>query len=185
MISLVSGLPILQVGDRGICDYSTAWLESSVRRAAREAGHADWWFAEDIVKSLFLYLEERYDGSVITVNQLFEKLRLTIAALGFDEIAKRLRDQVPPCRISLPQIASEASESGFYEWRFFERLGSRLDEAAGMGAEHICASGLKRAVRQLCGAKRWCRTCDHLHREIVAFIEGKLSGHERLTFQIA
>ena len=184
MISLASGLPLLQVGNSGISDYSSEWLETSIRNAAEEAGHDEWWFASDIVRSLFLYLKERFQSSVITVNQLFEKLRLTLTALGFNDIANNLRDQVPPCRISLMQIAHEASSSGFYELCFFQRLGARLDDASEMGTKTICASGLKMAVKQLCGSKRWSRSCDRLHWEILSFIQRRLGNRQDLTVQI-
>ncbi len=184
MISLASGLPLLQIGDRGVSEYSSEWLETSIRRAAEEAGHAEWWFAPDIVRSLFLYLKERFQSTVITVNQLFEKLRLTLTALGFQDIAKHLHDQVPPYKISLLQIASEASVSGSYELSFFQRLGASLDEAVVTGTDLIHAHGIKSAVRKLCGARRWGPSCERLQKEILAFMEERAGREASLTLRI-
>ncbi len=184
MIALASGLPVLQIGDCGIREYSAEWLEGSIRSAAKEAGHSEWWFAADIVKSLFLYLRERFTSGVITVNELFEKLRLTLGALGFQDIADHLHDEVPPCRIQLHHLALEASASGFYEWRFFTRLAEMLDEARRTSAEVIVATESENAVKVLLGAKRWTRACQRLHEEIVAFVQNHVREHHTLKLQL-
>ena len=82
------------------------------------------------------------------------------------------------------QIAHEAASSGSYELCFFQRLGARLDDAAGLGTNTICASGIKIAVKQLCGSKRWSLSCENLYREILSFIEQRLGDHQGLTLQI-
>lgn len=184
MISIASGLPLLQVGDRGISEYSSEWLETSIRSAAEQAGHAEWWFATDVVRSLFLYLKERFHSNVITVNELFEKIRLTLEALGFQDIAIHLHDQVPPCRISLVQVAHEAWMSGSYELCFFQRLGTCLDEAVATGTDTIHLCGLKPATKKLRGAKRWSPACAQLHQEILVFIDRRARGKEALTLQV-
>jgi hypothetical protein len=185
MISLASGLPVLQIGDRGVSHYSSDWLETSIRSAAAEAGHEGWWFATDIVRSLFLYLRDRFQDTVITVNQLFDKLRLTLSALGFQDIATHLHDQVPPCQISLMQLASEAETNGFYELHFFRRLGESIDEAVATGTPLISTTGLRRAVRRLCGAKRWSPRCERLYQDTLTFIRNRTSAHEAVRVQIA
>ncbi|MCH1503077.1 hypothetical protein OAN94_06060 [Verrucomicrobiales bacterium] len=185
MISLASGLPVLQIGDRGVSHYSSDWLETSIRSAAAEAGHEKWWFATDIVRSLFLYLRDRFQDTVITVNQLFEKLRLTLTALGFQDIATHLHDQVPPCRISLMQLAVEAETNGFYEFYFFRRLGESLDDAVATGTHLIATNGLRRAIRRLCGAKRWSPSCERLYQDTLTFIRNRTADHHAVRVQIA
>jgi hypothetical protein len=184
MISFASGLPLLQVGDRGVSDYSSEWLETSVRAAAAEAGHDEWWFATDIVRSLFLYLKERFHASVITVNELFEKLRLTLVALGFNDIADHLHDEVPPVAISLVRLANEAMVSGAYEFRFFQRLEESLDSALGAETKVVQVQGLKTAVRRLCGAKRWSPACEKLHKEILTFMRSRVEGQPTLKLHV-
>ncbi len=184
MISFASGLPVLQVGDCGVSDYSSEWLETSIRSAAAEAGHGEWWFATDIVKSLFLYLKERFDSSVITVGELFEKLRLTLTALGFNDIASHLHDEIPPMAISLVRMANEASVSGGYELSFFRRLAESLDAAVGSETRVIHMRGLKPAVRRLCGAKRWSPSCEALHGEILTFVQRRMDGFSAVNLQI-
>ena len=185
MISLASGLPVLQIGDRCVSHYSSEWLETSIRSAAEEAGHEGWWFASDIVRSLFLYLRDCFQDTVITVNQLFEKLRLTLSALGFQDIATHLLDQVPPCRISLMQLATDAEMNGFYELHFFRKLGESLDEAIATGTHLVSTSGLRRAVRVLCGAKRWSPSCESLYQDTLTFIRDRTAAHDAVQVQIA
>lgn len=184
MISLASGLPILQVGERGISEYSPEWLETSVRAAAERAGHDEWWFASDIVRSLFVYLRDRFNATVITVGELFEKLRLTLSALGFQDIAGQLRDQVPPFKISLIRMANEAAKGGSYELSFFQRLGRQVDEAVQTGATVVHATGIKAAVRKLRGARRWTTRCDVLQEEIMGFVRQRAKQREGITLHV-
>lgn len=170
MISLASGLPLLQIDNRRIAGYSKEWLEQSVQEAAAQAGHEKWWFATDIVKSLFLYLRERFEATVITVTELFGKLRATLEVLGFQDIAERLEDQTPPLRVSLTEIAAKA-KAGAYELDFFKALTKTLEG----GGSEVYADGLQDAVRLLCGTKRWNRRCESLCQEIVTFLQSQVN----------
>ncbi len=174
MISLASGLPLLQIDDRRIAGYSPEWLEQSIQKAAAQAGHEKWWFASDIVKSLFLYLRERFEATVITVNELFGKLRATLEILGFQDIAARLVDQTPPLRVSLTELAQKASV-GAYELDFFKALAQVLGDASKEEGSEVHAEGLRDAVRMLCGTSRWTRRCEVLRQEIVNFVQSRLS----------
>ena len=174
MISLASGLPLLQIDDRCIAGYSPEWLEQSIQKAAAQAGHEKWWFASDIVKSLFLYLRERFEATVITLSELFGKLRATLEMLGFQDIAARLVDQVPPMRVSLTEIARKAS-AGTYELDFFRALAQLFSEAGKQDGGEVHADGLRDAVRLLCGTSRWSRRCEVLRQEIVTFVQSQQS----------
>ncbi len=184
MISLASGLPLLQLGDQGVSDYSPQWLENSIQQAAAEAGHDKWWFATDIVKSLFLYLKERFQSSVITINELFGKIRHTLEALGFGDIASRLHDQMPPWRISLTKMAFDASQDA-YELHFFPRLKQQLDQAGQSGAELIYADGLRDAVKLLCSTNRWKPQCEKLRGEVLTFINDHLKSGQALRVRVS
>jgi hypothetical protein len=179
MISLASGLPLLQIDNHRIAGYSREWLEQSIQNAAAQAGHEKWWFATDIVKSLFLYLRERFEATVITVNELFGKLRATLEVLGFHDIAARLEDQTPPLRVSLTEIATKAT-AGAYELDFFKVLAKTLQDVR----TEVYADGLRDAVRVLCGTKRWNRRCDMLRQEIVNFLESQVSQEGTLKVHV-
>ena len=51
MICLPAHMPLLRVGAKEVTHYEKEWLEEAISRAALEAGHEKWWFAEDVAKS--------------------------------------------------------------------------------------------------------------------------------------
>lgn len=183
MISLASGLPLLQIGDQEITDYTPQWLEDSILEAASQAGHEQWWFASDVVRSLFIYLRDRFQSSVITLEELFEKLRRTLDVLGFHDISEQLHERVPPRRISLLALARQSILGGF-ELEFFDKLARELEQVERVGASQVRISDLKPAVKLLCGADRWRRDCETLAKHINDFIEGHLSHRDTVTFQV-
>lgn len=183
MIAFASGLPLLKIGNQAIAEYSPQWLEDTIRRAANHAGHESWWFAQDIVRSVFIYLRERFHASVISIEELFEKVRRTLEMLGFHDIAEQLSDTPPPWLISLPQIVSEAS--GGYELRFFQLLRLRMEEALKAGATQIHFVGLRPAAKTLCGASKWRMDCDQICEEVKLIAERQLSENNRVELHIS
>ena len=182
MVALASNLPLLKVGDSERTDYDTRWLESHIRDAAQTAGHDGWWFAEDIARSVFVYLEKRFSATVITLEQIADKVRLILRGLAFEDIAKELTIKAPPFRIDLPALAMRAGSG--YELVFFQLLVREIEIAAQSGAEYVSVTGVKAATRTLCGTRRWHRGCTPVHRELNAFVEHQLKFHEFSRFCI-
>lgn len=162
-------MPLLMIGSKEVVHYEKEWLQEAISRAALEAGHEGWWFAEDVAKGMILYLQKRFRRNTITLQELFDKISKTLTTIGFQDVADKLVPTPPPLRISLIDLAREAGSG--YELVFFELLRQQLLEARNFGAEQIHFSELKRCVKHLRGTKRWGKDCDLLEREIVHFVQ--------------
>ncbi len=165
MIALPNQLPLLQYGDHEVDQYESRWLKDSITEAAHKAGHNDWWFANEIAQAVIEYLRHRFAGTVITIDALYDKIEQVLSHLGWRDIASALQVEPPPIRISLVEIATEAGSG--YELNFFELLRRRVREIASISPRQIQVYGLRDAVMEICGAKRWSQRCDSLRAEII------------------
>lgn len=168
MIALPNQLPLLQFGDHEVVQYESRWLKDSITEAARKAGHNDWWFANEIAQAVIEYLRHRFGGTVITIDDLYEKIERVLSHLGWRDIASELEAEPPPIRISLVDVATSAGSG--YELNFFQLLQQRIREVASISTGQIQLYGLRDAVKLLCGAKRWSTKCEALKQEIVVYV---------------
>ena len=176
MIALPAQLPLLRVGRYEVTTYGKDWLEENIRDAARAAGQGDWWFTPDIVRSLMIYLRERFHGTTITLEELTEKIRTTLEKIGFQEIGDRVALTPPALSLSLDDLAREAGEG--FELRFFQLLDARLRELAELGAPAIALTASHDGVKRLCATKYWTQTCRQLEGEIATFLRTRMAASE-------
>jgi hypothetical protein len=174
MIALPSDLPLLQVGRYELMAYEPSWVEGCIREAAEAAGHADWWFACDITRSLMLFLRNNYPGTSVTLEYLNVRIRQVLEQVGFNDIGQHVRLTPPQLQISLQDMAVEAE--GF-ELRFFQILEQRLEELLDLGARRITLKHSRRGVKTLRAVKNWSPKCDDLEQNIVHFLRSRL--HDR------
>ena len=182
MIALPAQLPLLRVGRYEVTTYGQDWLEENIRDAARAAGQADWWFTPDIVRSLMIYLRERFPGSTITLDELTAKIRGILEKIGFTEIGDRVALTPPALSLSLDDLAREAGEG--FELRFFQLLDARLQELADLGAPAVSLTESHDGVKRLCAAKYWTRTCRKLEQEIAIFLRNRMAGSEGCRIEL-
>lgn len=170
MIALPSRMPLLRAGRFHIPggENSAEWIEKNLREAAQAAGREDWWFAADVVRSLMIYLRDRFPGSVITVEELAEKIRSTLEVIGFGEIGRRLHLRPARVTLSLADLAREAGDG--FELKFFQLLEARLEEIDRLGAGEVSLTETRLGVKHLRAAKYWCRSCRELEREIAGYL---------------
>jgi len=171
MIALPSDLPLLQVGRYELMAYEPSWLEAAIKEAAEAAGHADWWFACDITRSLMLFLRNNYAGTSVTLEYLNRRIRQVLQQVGFEDIGDHVNLTPPQVNLSLHDLAMEAE--GF-ELRFFQILEQRLDELLGLGARKITLKHARRGVKTLRAVKNWSAKCDDLEQNIVHFLRSRL-----------
>ena len=182
MIALPAQLPLLRVGRYEVTTYGQDWLEENIRDAARAAGQADWWFTPDIVRSLMIYLRERFPGSTITLDELTGKIRSILEKIGFTEIGDRVALTPPALSLSLDDLAREAGEG--FELRFFQLLDARLQELADLGAPAVSLTEAHDGVKRLCAAKYWTQTCRKLEQEIAIFLRNRMAGSEGCRIEL-
>lgn len=173
MIALPSNLPLLRVGRYELVTYGAEWVEESIKDAAREAGHDEWWFACDITRSLMLFLRNKYAGTAITLEDMNRRIQQILSKIGFKDIGDRVQLSPPQLNLSLHDLALEAD--GF-ELRFFQLLDERLAELVQLGARHIALSHSKKGVKTLRSARHWGPKCDELEQDILHFLRNKLSS---------
>lgn len=173
MIALPAQLPLLRVGRYEVTTYSQDWLEENIRDAARAAGQGDWWFTPDIVRSLMIYLRERFPGTTITLDELTVKIRSVLEKIGFTDIGDRVALTPPALSLSLDDLAREAGEG--FELRFFQLLDARLTELATLGAPAIALTASHDGVKRLCATKYWTQSCRQLESEIVTFLDRRMA----------
>jgi hypothetical protein len=182
MIALSSGLPLLRVGSCELSTYGPEWVAECIHTAARVAGHTNWWFAEDIARSLIVYLRNRFPGSAITLQEMTERIQHTLKRIGFTDISAHIRLTPPALRLSLNDLAREAE--GF-ELRFFQLLDARLTELKGLGARRIEITASREGVKHLCAARHWSQACKMLTIDIAHFIAlREATGENRCAIEL-
>jgi hypothetical protein len=172
MIALPSNLPLLRVGRFELTAYEASWVEESIRNAAREAGHDQWWFASDITKSLMLFLRDKFAGTVITLEEMNGRIRQILSRIGFKDIGDRVNLAPPLLHLSVQDLALEAD--GF-ELRFFQLLEARLAELMELGTRRISLSHTRTGVKTLRAARHWSPKCEDLEQDILNFLRNRLS----------
>jgi hypothetical protein len=171
MISLPSRLPLLVVGPGESTTYEKQWVVDAIESAARAAGHKDgWWFAPDIARSLLVYLEDRYEGTTVTIEDLAARIRHTLKSIGFHEIGQNLALQPPPLTLSLSDLASESSGSPLH---FFALLDTRLNELSALGVRCLCLTNARPGVKFLTNSRHWSPRCQQLISEIRHFLDAR------------
>lgn len=184
MIALPSSLPLIKISPDNLVACDAEWLRSNVREAASRAEVPEW-FADDVVTGVITFLRNHYEGTTITIDSLYDRIRDTLGNLGLDDLAEELTPAVPPLRISLSDLAIKAGDG--YELAFFQLLEQRFASATRNGVEHVYFYGLRNCVQNLTSLKRWSRRCENLQNEITRFLEheAEKAGTERPNLSLA
>lgn len=168
MISLIGNRPALQIGPCQVIDYDTAWLDDALRRAADEAGIADFPFVADIRGGIVQYLETKCPLKLLPLDDLFDRVRKMLVTIGWETIAEKLRPLAPPVTVSLLRAAMAAGNG--FELAFFGALRAELADLKSAGAEEIRFIGLRESAMILRGAESWNKHCELLLAEIETFL---------------
>jgi hypothetical protein len=178
MIALRSDLPLLRVGDHQLMEYDAKWIAWNLRQAANRTGREDWWIADDIAHGVLSYLKHRYQDTTITVEILVEKIRKTLAKIGFSDIGTALELQIPRVTLDLLELAKE---SGRLQLIFLPKLESRLRELIASGATDILCVHARAACQALAGKKIWSPEAAGEKRQIEAMVD-RMGMLEKIEF---
>lgn len=168
MIAILGNRPALKVGRHQVLDYDTSWIDAAILRAARAANHDDFPFVDEIRGGIIEYLESKCSLKMLTLSELFDRVRRMLRQIGCESIAENLHPLAPPVTVSLVHAAMSAGNG--FELAFYEILRNELDELRDLGAEEIRFTGLRESVCILRGTQKWNRTCEPLLREIEQFL---------------
>jgi hypothetical protein len=176
VISFIGNRPAIQIGRYQVIDYDTTWLDVALKRAALAAEHEDFPFVKDIRTGIVQYLETKCPLKMLSLEDLFEKMRRMLIKIGCERIAEKLQPLAPPVTISLVRAAMEAGNG--FELAFFETLRSEIGDLRNAGAEEILFVGLRESAMILRGASKWNKHCEALLQEIQAFVSAWDRDHE-------
>lgn len=168
MIAFIANRPALQIGRHQVFDYDTSCLEEALRRAARAADQEDFPFVNDIHSGIVKYLETKCTLRLLTINELYERMRKMLMKIGCVKIADELKPLAPPLTLSLVESANEAGNG--FELAFFERLRAEISELRKAGAETILFTGLRESSLILQGSTKWNKHCERMLSEMDAFL---------------
>ncbi len=172
MIALPARLPMIQLSQDQVAACEPDWLLRTLQNATKGTSIPEW-LANDVLRGVLFYLQENFDGSVIGVNELFDRLRRSLQSVGLKEVAENLPTTPPPVRISLTDLARRAGTG--YELAFFSLLEDQVRQAAHGGAQKLHCYGLRKCVKQLAARQRWNRRCERLQTEIMRFLQDQFS----------
>lgn len=168
MIAFIANRPALQIGRHQVFDYDTSCLEEALRRAARAADQEDFPFVNDIHSGVVKYLETKCTLRLLTLAELYERVRKMLMKIGCVKIADELKPLAPPLTLSLVDSATEAGNG--FELAFFENLRIEIGELRKAGAEKILFTGLRESSQILQGSTKWNKHCERMLSEMNAFL---------------
>lgn len=181
MVCITPRLPSVQFGRHQTHRYDTDWIEQSIARAAAEAGHTKWVFANDIARGVIEYLSEKFPAPNISLSDLGNKISNTLETIGFPDIAALLEMAPPPVAISLASIARETGPA--FELLFFQNLDNQIKKALADGVDKIRFTGLRHCLHLICPARKNKRGDRHeeLQLEIIEFVRTRASSRPGVT----
>lgn len=126
MIGFRNNRPLLKLGDFLIAEYGEQWLADALESAARQAG-TTLPFKEDLLASVRYYLEHECDLSVMSLSDLYDRIRRMLRDVGLSHLARELKDMTPPITVSVAEIARSVPFWLFFDGELRQYL-SRLRE---------------------------------------------------------
>jgi hypothetical protein len=165
MIALPQSLPLVQWHSTRQVPLSEGWLSESIEYSARRAGYQSWEWSVEVAKAITFYLQQDYNGTLITPHELRAIIRKSLDGIGCDDIARNVSLVAPRVSIDLPEIARHSG----MELIFFQQLGRRLKEARHVVVKGVRLDGIRHCVKILDGSRKWDQGCQKLNDEIVLF----------------
>src|SRR5258705_12065304 len=105
MVAFKEEFPYLRTTSGQLFEFNRDWLHAALTRAANEAGYPGWWLTEHVTESIAFYLHLRNDENVVAFNQLAQRVRDGLEAIGYKYIFLHLTATLPPVALALREIA--------------------------------------------------------------------------------
>ncbi|MDG2123877.1 MAG: hypothetical protein P8J87_09285 [Verrucomicrobiales bacterium] len=184
MVCIAPRLPTVQFGQHQTHRYDSAWIEQTIARAAADAGHTKWVFANDIARGVIEYLSEKFPSPNISLSELGNKISSTLETIGFPDIAALLEMAPPPLEISLAAIARQCGPA--FELLYFQELDNQIHKALEDGVDKIRFTGLHHSLELIAPTTKKQRREQHaeLKAEIVIFLRSRLSASTGVSLAI-
>lgn len=167
MIANISRRPFLRVGKYCITSYNEEWLARALDLAAINIGGDVSPFREDLIAGVMHYLEQVCPERVLSVENLYQKIRSMLKNVGMEPLAENLPVITPHVTIDLFELAGENPFPLF----FYHTLRQELSDLRNSGVDSCAFSGLKKCAMTMEQARRWSRNCERTAGEILSLIQ--------------
>jgi hypothetical protein len=144
-------------------------------------GASQWFepeFVDNAANAVFYYYKHELGRETVTLGEFAQTLEKVLRGFKLEK-PKNTSCCLHVQEADLSRIASEM-ESGC-ELFFFPRLRDELRLQLKQSPRVVRFSGLRRCVKHLCGAQRWCERCQTLQDRIVDYLRECLSAEQKLS----
>lgn len=161
MIGFRNNKPLLIQESYIFSEYGEEWLGKALEAAARRAG-TSLPFLDDLLASIRYYLENQCNLSVMSIDELFNRIRHMLNKIGLEHVARELKNEVPPVAVSVAEIAYREPF-----WLFFDgELRRQVSDLQDQGITNYFFTEKKECVLALQGQKRWTHSSQNLLKEL-------------------
>ena len=128
------------------------------------------------------YFKNELGKDSVTVAEFSEALEKILRGFGLNVKAEDPAPPTPSRRVSETDLCELAASVGKgFELIFFATLRELVRRELETSADVLSFKGLRRCVKELTGARRWCSRCQKLNDQIVDYLRGCLTAESRKT----
>jgi hypothetical protein len=175
MICLCDETPVVELAGGSVA-LDLPWLQQSLEKAARAAGYAQWWPADDVARSVTLFLKSQRSGKPFSLGSFTSMVRRALQEIGYGEVAPFFLQDGLDLSFSLLEVA-ETSGTGF-EMGFFHGCLEACKKMLSTGvAARLALEDLEPAVKHVLGNANWTPRCQDVADELVTFLRHHVPQH--------
>lgn len=123
--------------------------------------------------AVFYYFRHELERDSVTVGEFAQMLEKVLRGLGLNVRPAETTATTPDRGADLVLLARESGDAR--ELVFFPRLRNELRGQLQASPRMVRFRGLRRCVKHLAGARRWCPRCENLRDQIVDYLRGCLT----------
>jgi hypothetical protein len=172
MISLAHDCMLFELSSGEAIPFSAEMI--SVELMGDAVSELDPEIIRNAAAAVFHYFRHELERDSVTVGEFALMLEKVLRGLGLNV---RPAETTAPDATPVADLVVLARESGAArELVFFPRLRNELRVQLQGSPRVVRFRGLRRCVKHLAGARRWCPRCENLRDQIVAYLRGCLTN---------
>ena len=129
---------------------------------------------QNAAAAVLYYFQNDLHRTTVTVSEFTEALQTALRGLGLQVVCDPSPKTERAMEADLFRLATESGKA--FELGFFARLREEVRKELNQAPQLIRFSGLRRCVKQLAGARRWCPRCEQLSDHIVEYLRSCVSS---------
>ena len=132
--------------------------------------HPDREVVQHAAAAVLHYFHHELQRTTVTLSEFTAALEAALRGLGLNVSCDTEASVAQGAPADLRRLAAEAGK--VFELGFFVRLREQVRQEMVASPTFVRFTGLRGAVKQLAGARRWCPRCERLSDHIVEFLRG-------------